>query len=124
MQHRKLAIGAGITTLAALTAGWTFWPASMTPQQLPRPAAVAPAPASTEQHQAVEPAQPAEAQPPRRSASAAFAARFKAAREVPRPPPNPEILQARTFAEAFQAMKRAEEKPAEAAAANPFAGSR
>lgn len=62
---------------------------------------------------------------PPRTAQAVFEAKFEAARQAPKPPPNPAILSARSFEEAFRAMKEAEAQPAaEAAAINPFGNRR
>jgi hypothetical protein len=111
----------GAATLAAAVGYW--W--------LSAPVPTAPASATAPVNATAPPAPPppqAEAVPlpgPQRSASAAFDSQFKAARAAPRPAPVAEVTKARTFAEAFEAMKRAEAKQAEgAAAANPFGGAR
>jgi hypothetical protein len=126
MRHAKVKLGlAGAAAVAAGTA-WLLWATPIPPRPSAAPVStpVMQEPAgqqgsATVQSQTV--AQPAETH----TASVIFEARFKASRERPRSPPDPAILNAPTFAEAFQAMKRAEGLPApEAAAANPFGATR
>ena len=111
MRHAKLRYGlAGVAALAA--GAWILLAARTPEQQSP-----APVPASATQDTARPAANlPVPTAPPARTVepstpSAVFEARFKASREAPRPPPDPAIANARTFAEAFQAMKRAEVRP-------------
>jgi hypothetical protein len=119
---------AGGAALAA-AAAWLLSAAPTAPQALPQPAAAVPAPllpdaarpgpgAAAQAEPPVRPAEP-------RTSAAVFEARFKASREAPPPPPNPALLQARSFPEAFQAMKRADSQlPAQAAGENPFGAAR
>lgn len=116
----------GLAAGAALIAGGTWLVlANRVPQRVASPVS---APAAQEQ-QARELQRP-ESQPALPSSkpstpNAVFEARFKASKERVRPTPDPAIANARTFAEAFQAMKRAEAPPAaESAAANPFGTNR
>ena len=110
MPHAKLRYG--LAGAAALAAGTWIVVATRAPVEPP-----APAPASMTKDVVQSPA--ALAAPPAPAArsgepsapSAVFEARFKASREAPRPPPDPAVANARTFAEAFQAMKRAEVRP-------------
>ena len=51
----------------------------------------------------------------------AFMAAVKAAREAPQPPPPPGVAQARSFPEAFEAMRQAQREPPSAlAGVSPF----
>lgn len=117
----------GLAGAAAIAAGmaWLLL-ATRIPLQPPTPvsAPVTQEPAGQHESAALQPqpvTPPAETHTP----SAVFEARFKASREKPRPPPDPAILNAPTFAEAFQAMKRAEGlPPPETAATNPFGTTR
>jgi hypothetical protein len=93
-------------------------PAPEAQRAQPQPAAVMPA---------AEPAASAAlaASTPQASASGSFEARFKTAREAPRPAAPPEVANAKTFAEAFEAARRAHaQPPAEAASASPFGSPR
>jgi hypothetical protein len=114
-----LASGAAV----AMSVAWYVWP-----NRMPEPEASAtPAPVqeAARQQEAAVPPQATGRQAAAPTPTAAFEARFKASRERPRPPPDPAILNAPTFAEAFQAMKRSESQPvAENAGANPFAPAR
>ncbi len=113
----------------ALAGALVLWVARTPPHPVTPPAASIPqwVPAQAAQPQAAAASQ--QARPPEggpSASSAVFEARFKASREAPRPAPDPAILQARTFAEAFQAMKRSElPAPApEGAGVNPFGAGR
>jgi hypothetical protein len=129
MRHAIYGLAAG-TALAA-AAAWLFLADRGIPQQPPVaiPAPVLREPAPPPQDAAAQLQSPAGPAEPPGGSSAAFEARFKAAkaaREARRLAPDPAILQARTFPEAFKAMKRAESQPpaAENAGANPFAAVR
>ena len=125
MRHAKL--GFGLAGAAALAAGVWVVLATRTP---PQPQLTAPAPVMQEAARPAAdlaaptalPARPAEPSTP----TAVFEARFKASREAPRPPPDPAIANARTFAEAFQALKRSEVRPPpdNNAGASPFGAAR
>jgi hypothetical protein len=122
---RNTKVAWGLAGGAVLVAGAVWF--VMTDRALPQVALPVSAPAAQEQ-QARESQRP-ESQSALPSAkasapSAVFEARFKASKERVRPAPDPAIANARTFAEAFQAMKRAEAPPAESAAANPFGTTR
>lgn len=70
---------------------------------------------------AVADARPAEVVPV--NPAIAFTAAVKAAREAPQPPPPAGVAQARTFPEAFEAMRQAQREPPSAlAGVSPFGG--
>jgi hypothetical protein len=126
MRYAKVMYGfAGAAALAAGVVAWLLLPTRTSPQLAAPASAVTQEPASQQENAAGQ-SRPVTPPAETRTPSAVFEARFKASREKPRPPPDPAILNAPTFAEAFQAMKQAESRPAPAenAGANPFGTTR
>lgn len=124
MRHALYGLASG--TVLAAAAAWLLSAARTPEQPLAQPSIAVPA--TVMQQQLPHPA--AQLQPPvpqaeLRTSAAFFEGRFEAGREMPRPAPDPAILQARSFPEAIQAMKRAEVRlPANGAGENPFASAR
>jgi hypothetical protein len=141
--YRSTAVAAAGIVLAAAAGGWLLQPkATQGPPALPRASVpdVPAAPAMTnvpdmpqDGSPVVAPVGPAQAEartaPPamtKREAVKDLADRVKHARES-QPPPAPEIAQARTFQDAFAAMKLAQQREqapaASEAGVNPFGAS-
>ena len=122
---RQAVYGLASGTVLAAAAAWFLSTPRTLPPSAVQPAVAVPAPVLQEAAQPVQNVA-AQLQPPIQQAEpgtsrTTFEARFKASREAPRPAPDQAILQARSFPEAFQAMKRAEGRsPVVDARANPF----